>query len=63
MDDEMKSKTYLVLCQAVVTVLFSTFFYSLLIRYMQKTAVLDKHLYDFKTVTASDFTVELDITR
>ena len=62
MDDEMKSETYLILCKAVVTVLFCALLYSLLIGYMQKTADLDKTLYDVKNITASDFTVELDIT-
>jgi hypothetical protein len=58
----MKSETYLILCKAVVTVLFCALLYSLLVSYMQQTATLDKTLYDVKNITASDFTVELDIT-
>ena len=62
MDTQMKSDTYLILCWAVVTVLSCAVPYSLLIYYMQKTATLDTRLFDLETVTASDYTVELDLT-
>jgi len=59
----MQSTTYDILCKAVVIVLFCAFCYSLLIYYMQKTASLEKTLYDMENVTASDYTVELDISK
>lgn len=62
MDDAMQSEHYLILCKAVVIVVLCAFLYSLLVYYMQATASLDKTLFDVENVTASDYTVEYDIT-
>ena len=62
MSEEMQSITYDILCKAVVITLFYAFLYSLLIYYMQRTAALDRTLYDVENVTASDYTVEMDIS-
>ena len=43
-------------------ILFAAFLYMLMIYYLQTTSKLDQQSYDMSTITAGDFTVEMDIT-
>lgn len=43
--------------------MFIAFIYILIIYYLQKTSRLDQLEYDMNTISAGDFTVELDITK
>ena len=43
--------------------MFVAFFYSLVIYYMQTTTKINMLEYDMNTISAGDFTVELDITK
>jgi hypothetical protein len=43
--------------------MFVAFFYIMIIYYLQKTSRLDQLEYDMNTISAGDFTVELDITQ
>jgi hypothetical protein len=43
--------------------MFVAFFYILMIYYLQKTSRLDQLEYDVNTVSAGDFTVELNISK
>jgi len=42
--------------------MFCAFLFTLLVYYMQSTSKLSLTEYDFSTVTAGDYTVEMDIT-
>jgi hypothetical protein len=47
----------------VACILLIAFFFIVLIYYMQRTSKLDQLSYDMNTITAGDFTVELDINK
>ena len=46
---------------AVACIMLIAFFFIVLIYYMQRTSKLDQLSYDMNTITAGDFTVEMDI--
>ena len=46
-----------------VIVMFVSFLFSQLIFYLQQTSKLDAIKFDIETITASDFTVEYEISK
>ena len=58
-----QEKKYNIIARAAGCVMFVAFSYMLFIWYIQKSQGLDRLENDMNTVTASDFTVELDISK
>lgn len=56
-------ETYDKIATATATIMFVAFTYMLFIWYLQKSQKIDQLENDMNTITASDFTVEMDITR
>lgn len=60
--DQFKDK-YNKIALASATVTFIAFVFGALVYYMQKTSKLDMLDFDMNTITAGDFTVEMDLTK
>lgn len=58
--DEFKDK-YNKIALASSCITFIAFCFGALVYYMKKTSKLDQQNYDMNTITAGDFTVEMDI--
>lgn len=58
--DEFKDK-YNKVALASACISFIAFCFGALVYYMQRTSKLDQLDYDMNTITAGDFTVELDL--
>lgn len=61
--EEDQYEKYNQIAFVTVCVLFVAFFFILYIQYLKQNAKLDVLKYDLRTITASDFTVEMDITK
>jgi len=53
---------YKIIAMGTCIMMFCAFLFTLLVYYMQSTSKLSLTEYDFSTVTAGDYTVEMDIT-
>jgi len=62
MDEYQKHDKYNVVALCSITIMFVAFLFILMIFYMQSTTLLDQLSFDVNTVTASDYTVEMDIS-
>jgi len=62
MNEEFKATKYTTLCIATASVFFVGMVFIQILYYLQETAKLDLLHYDISTCTASDYTVEMDIT-
>lgn len=62
-DQDQKEKKYDILALVSVIVMFVSFLFSQLIFFLQQTSKLDAIKFDIKTITASDFTVEYEISK
>jgi len=62
-DDADQAAKYNKVSLAAACILLIAFCFINLIYYMQTASKLDQLAFDLKTITAGDFTVELDITR
>ena len=60
-DDAFKDK-YNKIAMVSACIMFIAFCFGALVYYMKKTSKLEQLNYDMNTITASDFTVEMDIT-
>jgi len=60
--EEFKDK-YNKVALASACITFISFCFGALIYYMQRTSKLDQQNYDMNTITAGDFTVELDLEK
>lgn len=54
---------YELLCLTCAIIIFAASFYMLVVSYLQETSKMDKQEYDMNTITASDFTVEMNISK
>ena len=63
MTEEQKFAKYEIISKATFTVLLCSAFFFITIYYMQHTSDLDGYMFDVSTVTAADYSVELDITK
>ena len=61
LNDVMLKDKYDHVSLLVATIMLIAFCFIVLIYYMQRTSKLDQLAYDMNTITAGDFTVELDI--
>jgi hypothetical protein len=61
--EEANEKKYDTLALGSVVVMFVSFLFSQLIFFLQQTSKLDAIKFDIKTITASDFTVEYEISK
>lgn len=60
-EDQLHNK-YQTVALATATIMLVAFLFTLVVYYLQTTSKLDLLQYDISTVTASDYTVEMDIT-
>lgn len=60
--DDFKDK-YNKVALASATITFIAFCFGALVYYMKKTSHLDQLNFDMNTITAGDFTVEMDFTK
>ena len=61
--EKEKEIKYDILSMVSVVVMFVSFLFSQLIFYLQQTSKLDAIKFDIATITASDFTVEYEISK
>jgi len=61
--EEEKESKYDKLSLVSVVVIFVSFLFSQLIYFLQQTSKLDAIKFDISTITASDFTVEYEISK
>ena len=61
--EKEKEAKYDILSMVAVVVMFVSFLFSQLIFYLQQTSKLDAIKFDIATITASDFTVEYEISK
>jgi hypothetical protein len=59
---EAQEDSYNKIALATATIMFVAFSFILLIYFLQKTSRLDQLEYDINTVSAGDFTVEINIS-
>lgn len=62
-DQETQAAKYDTIAKATAIIMFVSFSYMLFIWYLQKSQGIDRLENDMNTITASDFTVELEINR
>jgi len=61
--EKEKEDKYDILALVSVIVMFVSFLFSQLIFFLQQTSKLDAIKFDISTITASDFTVEYEISK